>query len=70
MVQCYDNCELKTNEKTLCSYKNARENSTIQLFTGKSNKINFKVIYSKITQNYYTRDLRNYVKLQGHANKL
>jgi len=36
----------------------------------KSNKINFKVLYSKITQNYYTRDLNNYIKLQGHANKL
>ena len=51
MEQCYDNCELRTNAETLRSYKNAitnaRENSTIQLFSGKTMKINLKLFTPK-----------------------
>ena len=35
MEQCYNNGELRANAKTLRSNTNAKENSTIQLFTGK-----------------------------------
>ena len=47
MEQCYNNCELRTNAKTLRSYKNARENSTTQLFSGKTMKINLKLFTPK-----------------------